>query len=139
MTIPNSVIEPLLNFMTYTLKGAMHLNKLVDGCTFENIPMQLDENTKKRCRIVDRLSEGFTVNKKRRFAYSKLKHSLGDITMIDISSQVLVLEANGVVKRPSHRSVELVRDLPPLAQIYITEHCGFNAAKLQVLLNNNNL
>ena len=125
--------------MTYTLKGAMHLNKLIDGISFDIIPAELDEETRKRYRIVDRLSHGLTANKKRRFAYSKLKHALGDIEMSDITTQISMLESNGVVKRPSHRSVELMRLFPPAVQVYLTEHCGYNEAKLAALQNDNNL
>ena len=135
--IPPSVLQPLMSFMTYTLKGAIHLNKLVVGCGFDNINSELDPATKKRCRIVERLSQGLTSNMKRRFAYSKLKHALGDLTNDDISTQVNVLEANGVVVRPTHRSVELVRELPPATHVYMTEHCGFDEGMLITVLQNN--
>ena len=94
---------------------------------------------KKRHRIVTRLSEGFTATKKRKFAYSKLRHALGDITQADISKQIQILEANAVVSRPTHRSVELVRSIQPAAKVYIMEHCGFNDQLLATLVENNNV
>ena len=138
VTIPIDVVQPLMEFMSYTLKSAFHLNKLVAGCTFDNIQMNIDADTRKRRRIITRLSQGFSANKKRRFAYSKLKHSLRDISQEDISNQILILEANAVVRRPSHRSVELMRNIHPTAQVYVTEHCGFNQQLLARLLDNNN-
>ena len=136
-TIPPSVLKPLMTFMTYTLKGVIHLNKLLVGCGFNNIHLELDPGIKKRHRIVERLSQGLTSNKKRKFAYSKLKHALSDLTNNEISTQIRVLEANGVVVRPTHRSVELMRELPPTTHVYMTEQCGFDEEMLNKVLQNN--
>ena len=138
-TIPITVVQSLMKFTTYTLKSAFHLNKLVAKCTFDNIPVYSNAGIKKRHRIVTRLSEGFTAAKKRKFAYSKLRHARGDITQAVISKQIQILEANAVVSRPTHRSVELVRSIQPAAKVYIMEHCGFNDQLLATLVENNNL
>ena len=58
LTIPNDVVLPLMEFMMYTLKAAFHLNKLVAGCTFDNTQMNLDADSRKRRRIITRLSQG---------------------------------------------------------------------------------
>ena len=39
--------------------------------------------------------------------------------------------------RPTHRSVELLRDLPRTAHVYKTEHCGFDEDMLMNVLDNN--
>ena len=48
-----------------------------------------------------------------------------------------MLEANGVVVRPAPGSVELMRELSPTTHVYMTEHCGFDAEMLNIVLENN--
>ena len=52
VTVPVAVVQPLKDFMTYKLKGAFSLNKLVAGCTFQNFRMNSDANSGKRRRII---------------------------------------------------------------------------------------
>ena len=60
------------------------------------------------------------------------------MTQDDMTKQILILEANGVVTRPTHRSVELARTIHTAVQVYVTEHCGFNKQLLATVLENNN-
>ena len=89
----------------------------------------------KRKRIVERLSRGLTANKKRRFSFSKLNHSLGGITLETLENQVRILESHAVVTCPTRKSVELTRNLSLDVQTYLIAHCSFTPAKVVTLMN----
>ena len=126
VTIPDRIIKPLMGFMTYTLKGAFHLNAFVAQKLGQmGLDVIMVPANGKRKRIVDRLSRGLTAEKKRRFSFSKLNHSLGSITKETMENQVRILESHAVVTCPTRRSVELTRNLSPDVQTYLIGHCNF--------------
>ena len=118
--IPNNILAPLFRFMRYTLIGTFSLNQYSAGRqqVLSDIP---DDQTPslKRKRILNKLSKGYTINKKRRFAYSRLKEALGNtLSKRFMEEQIEILEANVVITRPTRRSVELSRRLCATAQNY---------------------
>ena len=137
VTIPESIITPLMGFMTYTLKGAFHLNAYV-GKSSGRMPVNIvmPRGDRKRKRIVVRLSKGLTANKKRQFTLSKLKHSLGDITQETLENQIPILESHAVVSCPTRKSAELTRELSLDVQTYLITHCTFTPPQVVEVIHN---
>ena len=140
VTIPETIVKPLMDFMTYTLKSVIHLNEFVAGKR-GSIPVHAshDMANNKRKRIVGRLSLGLTAAKRRRFTLSKLSHALGDIPKPTIVSQVRILESHAVVTCPTRRSVQLNRILSHDVQAYLLAHCGYTQVELVTLMNNSEM
>ena len=137
VTIPETIVKPLMNFMTYTLLSVIHLNEFVAGKR-GSIPAHSshDMANNKRKRIVGRLSLGLTAAKRRRFTLSKLSQALGDIPKATIESQIRILESHAVVTCPTRRSVQLNRILSHDVQTYLLAHCGYTQVELVTLMNN---
>ena len=137
VTIPETIVKPLIDFMTYTLKSVIHLKKFVAG-NLSNIPAHSshDMANNKRKRIVGLLSLGLTAAKRRRFTLSKLSHALGDIPKATIESQIRILESHAVVTCPTRRSVELNRILSQYVQTYLMAHCSYTQVNLITLMHN---
>ena len=137
--IPNNILAPLFRFMRYTLIGTFSLNQYSAGRqqVLSDIP---DDQTPslKRKRILNKLSKGYTINKRRRFAYSRLKEALGNtISKRFMEEQIEILEANVVITRPTRRSVELSRRLCTNAQNYLITSCDYLMDELNILIQNN--
>ena len=140
VSIPDYIVESLLTFMRYTLLSSLHLNKLAVG--YQNAQPVIEPQqgaSRKRNRIVTRLSEGYTRNKKRKFFICKVHESMGDCNKIEIEQQIRILETQVVVTKPTSRTVELVRSLSATAQSYLLSKCGFTQAQLDMLIENSAL
>ena len=137
VTIPETIVKPLIDFMSYALKSVIHLNEFVAGKR-GSVPVHASREmaNNKRKRIVERLSLGLTAAKRRRFTLSKLSHALGDIPKPTIESQVRILESHAVVTCPTRRSVQLNRILSHDVQAYLLAHCGYTQVELVTLMNN---
>ena len=137
VTIPETIVKPLMDFMSYALKSVIHLNEFVAGKR-GSVPVHAsrDMANNKRKRIVERLSLGLTAAKRRRFTLSKLSHALGDIPKPTIESQIRILESHAVVSCPTRRSVQLNRILSHDVQAYLLAHCGYTQVELATLMNN---
>ena len=87
VTIPETIVKPPMDFMSYALKSVIHLNEFVAGKR-GSVPVHASREmaNNKRKRIVERLSLGLTAAKRRRFTLSKLSHALGDIPKPTIES-----------------------------------------------------
>ena len=110
--IPNHIIRPLCHFIRYTIFGALHLNNLAHGVhNASSLFPPTGVQSLIRKRIVQRLSNGFSGNKKRKFFFSNVKESLRQYSREEIEAQICVLETNVVVVRPTNKSVELARSL----------------------------
>ena len=69
-TIPSRVLNPQFAFMRYTLLGALHLNKhAVAGCDNSDLIHCSVESSLKRKIIVERIADGYTQAKRRRFTF----------------------------------------------------------------------
>ena len=91
-------------------------------------------------KLVNKLSLGYIINKRRRFAYSRLKEALGNnISKRFMEEQIEILEANVVITRPTRRSVELSRRLCATAQNYLITSCEYSMDELNILIQNNRL
>ena len=120
--------------------STLHLNKLAAGLRNAQPVMENQENaSRKRFRIVKRLSEGYSRNKKRKFYICKVMEALGDCSKIEIEQQIGILSSHVVVSKPTARTVELVRSLSHAAQTYLLTHCGFTQPQLALLMENSNL
>ena len=138
VTFPQAIIPNFLSFVTYVIKGTFLLNRLAAGNAIES-PVQAPHlrTSRKRYRLVKRLSEGYGRQKKRRFFYSKLDSAIAEITTQEMEQQIRILKARAIVSSPSHRSVELNRQLSETATIYLKEHCEYTDEDLPQLLANN--
>ena len=134
VTIPDEMVQPILAFMKYTVVGALHLNKLAAGSSHVAELRQPGESgSRKRKRIVLRLSEGLQAAKKRKFAISKVMESFREYSRNVIEKQVSILKSHVVVRQPTHKSVELVRKLSPSARMYLMSDCEFEPQEITLL------
>ena len=133
--ISDEVIPPLLEFMRFALMGAFHLNKLATGFRVSQAgEMSRNTGSLKRKRIVERMSQGCSAEKKRRFAVSKLAESLKSLGKQSVRSQLRILETHVVVEKPTHRSVSLVKELSEDAREYLKTSCGYSNEDIHVLM-----
>ena len=93
----------------------------------------------KRKRIVDRISQGYTRAKRRRFPFSRLNEALGGITIEQIEEQICILETHDIVTLPTRRSVELSRHLNVGAHDYLVNSCGYGNNDIVMLTQANSL
>ena len=117
--------------MRYTLIGSAHLNKFTCGIPNEVPvlePHQAASN--KRKLIIERLSEGLTPAKKRRFPLSRVKEALRAIQPTMIENQVRILESHAIVSKPSNRTVELVRRFSQRARVYMSGSCDLTEQEI---------
>ena len=138
--IPNHIIRPLCLFMHYAVFGVLHLNALAHDK--QNVSPLLPapaDGSLKRKRIIQRLSNGFTRNKRRKFFISNVKESLRQIPKEEVEAQIRVLETQVIVFRPTNKSVELVRSLSAAARLYLTNKCAFSDNELTQLDLNNSM
>ena len=125
--IPSRLLDPLFCFMRYTLICALHLNKLgVQGQANGSVVPNNQPSINKRKRIIDKLANGYSVSKKRRFLFSRMDEALGGVSMKELEEQIRILEAHVVVTCPTRRSVELARRMSGRAQAYLLSSCGYN-------------
>ena len=93
VTIPDVIVPPLLQMLTYILKGTFLLNKLAKNLPLNTVPMEpKSRGSLKRYRIVKRLSEGVGRVKKRRFFVSNLVKAMRQISREDIEQEVRLLK-----------------------------------------------
>ena len=124
--IPDVIVPPLLSLLNYILKGTFLLNRLATGQPLSTVPLrQGSRGSRKRYRIVDRLSQGAGRNKKRRFYISKLLSALNDMGREELTEEVRILQAHAVVNRPTNGSVALERNLSNSAVKYLKDSCEF--------------
>ena len=108
--IPSHLLDPLFCFMCYTLLGSFHLNRYATGINLNNpILPDVSLSSIKRKLIMNRLSNGYSRAKRRRFTFSRLNESLGNVNIITLVVEIGILESKAVVFCPSQRSVELFR------------------------------
>ena len=140
VTYPQGIIPNLLSFVTYVIKGTFLLNRLAAGHAIQ-APVQAPhlKTSRKRYRLVKRLSEGYGRQKKRRFFYSKLDSAIAEITTQEMEQQLRILKARAIVSSPSHRSVELNRQLSEAATLYLKQHCEYTDEDLAQLIAANTL
>ena len=139
-TIPSRILNPLFAFMRYTLLGALHLNKhAVGGCDNSDLIPCSVESSLKRKRIVERIADGYTQAKRRRFTFSRLNDALGGISLANIEEQIAILQSHVIVTCPTRRSVELCRRFSVEAQIFLTDSCGFDLNDFTMLCHANTL
>ena len=81
--------------------------------------------SRKRKRIIQRLAQGFTGIKKRKFYISNIKEYLRPYTRDIIVTQIRILESHAVVTQPTKKSVELMRTLSASARAYLLTECQF--------------
>ena len=134
---PDEAIKPLLKFMRYTLIGSAHLNKFTSGIPNE-VPVlePLQAASNKRKRIIERLSEGLTGAKRRRFPLSRVKEALRAIQPTMIENQVRILESHAIVSKPSNRTVELVRRFSERARVYMSVSCDLTEQEIVTIEEN---
>ena len=131
-TIQDSILDPLFNFLLYSLKCAFQLNALANGGS--QIAGTVNENAKKRKRIIERLAKGYTANKRRRFPISKVKESLQALGANCIEEQLSVLASHVVVEKPTNKSICLVSALSIDAQSYLKTNCTYSDMEIDTLL-----
>ena len=108
VTIPDTVVKPLLTFMKYTIVGAFHLNKFAAGTSVvDPVDPNVIPVSQKRKRLVIRLSEGLLRIKKRKFPISKLKESFASWTLAELDEQIQILNSHAVVSKPTHELLSL--------------------------------
>ena len=131
LEIPQDVLVPMFTFLRYGLLGSLHLNK-VAACVPQNIPVleSLQQASRKRKRIVERLSVGLSPRKLRKFPISRVKTALGDLTSITVDNQIRILESHDVVFRPTRRSVELTRMFSATSRAYLIASCNYTAPEV---------
>lgn len=138
VTIPTHIIPHLLKLVRYVLKGTFWLNNLV-----QDSPLQASSapsaviGSRKRKRIVHRLGQGLGRAKKRRFFISNLRKAMQNLSMDIIEQQIRILIAQGVVTAPTHRSVELERNMSDDAINFLKESCSYDDTEI-IHLNNAN-
>ena len=122
VTIPKDIIPHLLKLVRYVVKGMFWLNNLV-----QDSPIQASSapsaviGSRKRKRIVHRLGQGLGRAKKRRFFISNLSKAMQNLSKDIIEQQIRILIAQGVVTAPTHRSVELERNMSDDAINFLKE------------------
>ena len=121
--------------MRYTLLSSLHLNRLAVSSPNAQPVIQPQQGvSRKRNRIVTRLSEGYTANKRRKFYICKVHESLCDCSKIEIEEQIRILVTRVVVTKPTPGTVELQRTLSATAQRYLISDCGFTQVQLAALI-----
>ena len=129
VVVPDTIIEPLIIFMRYTIIGAAHLNTLTsEGMNANPVLEHLPAASLKRKRIIERLALGLTRDKKRRFPLSRVKEALGRENSSCVEDQVTILESHSIVVRPTNRTVQLVRAFSALARNYMVANCALTDA-----------
>ena len=131
-TVHDYILEPVFNFLRYSLKCAFQLNALANGVS--QISGKCNENANKRKRIVERLAKGYTSNKRRRFPISKIKESLQSVSASSIEEQLSVLESHVVVEKPTNKSTCLVNALSIDAQSFLKTKCKFTDMEVVALM-----
>ena len=139
-TIPSHLFDPLFCFMRYTLLGTFHLNKYATGINLNN-PILPDASLSsiKRKLIVNRLSDGYSREKRRRFTLSRLNESLRNVNINTLVAEIGILESKAVVSCPTRRSVELSRRFGENTQKYLRLSCGFSQTEFERLTHVNTL
>ena len=142
ITIPNHIVPPLLNLMTYILKGTFLLNRMGKGKPMNTVATHAStRGSRKRYRIVRCLSDGMGVRKKRRYFMSKLQRALRGMTREEILQEVRLLKSHAVVDQPSNGAVALEREFSVEALEYLKSSCEYStdAAIAQIVQANDQL
>ena len=122
--IPDAIILSLFRFMRYCLIGSFHLNHLAAGILSPLDDLNVDDQEKrKRHLIIERMAQGFSPRKKRKFSKSKLSECLRNMEPVELTNQLRVLESHVVIEKPSYRSFQLVREFSSNAKTYLAGHC----------------
>ena len=120
--------------MRHTFLGTAHLNKMAAGVPFE-VPLleQRPVASRKRKRIIQRLSIGLSRQKKRKFPFSRVKEALGALDMETIENQLSILEVHSIVIRPTNRTVELVRTFSERARLFMNDSCALTTDEIAAI------
>ena len=129
--VGDNILKAAFSFLEYCVLSSFHLNAFAAGQG--PLVNQLNTESTKRKRIVDRLAKGLTSQKRRRFPISKVKESLQCFTSDEIDQQLNILATHVIVENPSRKSVCLVENLSDNAEIYLKSHCMFKDADIIVL------
>ena len=131
VTIGDDILQPIFKFLEYCLLGAFHLNEF--GASRVPKKSQMNPDSKKRKRIVERMAKGLISNKIRRFQISKVKECFQCYTSNDIEEQIKILVAHVIIERSSRKSVGLVQNLSEKAESYLKSHCMHNDEEIAAL------
>ena len=138
ITIPEEIMPYLFSLLRYIVNGVFVLNRFA-SCSEEDEQaadmIAPDDKSRKRFRLVDRLSQGFGPRKKRKFYISKLDKAIAEMTRAEIEQQIRILKSQAVLTSRSRQSVELERNLNDGALAYLKNECNFSDEHLAKLLN----
>ena len=129
--IDNEILDPVFKFVRYCLLGSFHLNEFATGADLSKPQVNLD--VQKRKRIIERMANGLTARKRRRFSISKVNEALQSISKYEIEEQLNLLVSHVIIEKPTRKSACLVRNLSNDAETYLKEHCQYNDQELRGL------
>ena len=73
------------------------------------------------------------------FFYSKLDNAIAEISKLEMEQQVRILKAQAIVSSPTHRSVELKRELSPDVMKYLRNKYEYTDQDIAQLIDANGL